>query len=52
MRLLKHENIVAVYELYVDQQKKRIYTIMELVEAKEMFDVLAKLGQYSEHVAA
>lgn len=43
-RLLSHPNIVAVYELYVDETKGRIYTIMELVEGKEMFDVISRLG--------
>ncbi|KAL4454207.1 hypothetical protein ABPG74_012164 [Tetrahymena malaccensis] len=51
LRELNHPNIVKVYELYVDETKGRIYTIMELVEAKEMFDVISKLGQYSESVA-
>lgn len=50
-RELHHPNIVEVYELYVDETKGRIYSIMELVEAKEMFDVISKLGQYSESVA-
>ncbi|KAL4500362.1 hypothetical protein ABPG72_003313 [Tetrahymena utriculariae] len=51
LRELHHPNIVKVYELYVDETKGRIYTIMELVEAKEMFDVISNLGQYSESVA-
>lgn len=32
-RKLNHPNIVKVYELYVDQGRARIYTIMELVQA-------------------
>lgn len=41
-----------MYELYVDEVKRRIYTIMELVEAREMFEVIRKLGSYSEQIAS
>lgn len=51
-RKLNHQIIVKVYELYVDETKKRIYSIMEFVDAREMFDVISKLGYYSESVAA
>ncbi|EAR95768.2 Serine/Threonine kinase domain protein (macronuclear) [Tetrahymena thermophila SB210] len=52
IKKLNHPNIVRVYELYVDEIKRRIYTIMELVEASEMFEVIRKLGSYSEEIAS
>ncbi|KAL4508229.1 hypothetical protein ABPG72_021602 [Tetrahymena utriculariae] len=52
IKKLNHPNIVRVYELYVDEIKKRIFTIMELVEACEMFEVIRKLGSYSEEIAS
>jgi len=36
-----------VYDLYVDYFKKKIYTVMELAECREMFDVIKDLGHYS-----
>jgi len=51
-RKLKHKNIIKVYDLYIDYFKKKIYTVMELAECREMFDVLKDLGHYSEAVAS
>jgi serine/threonine protein kinase len=51
-RKLDHSNIVKVYELYIDENHAKIYTIMELVKAREMFDVIQKLGGYSEDIAS
>lgn len=47
LRELSHENIVKVYEIYIDKQKGRIYTVMELIKGKEMFEVINQLGSYS-----
>ncbi|KAL4508228.1 hypothetical protein ABPG72_021601 [Tetrahymena utriculariae] len=52
IKKLNHPNIVKMYELFVDEVKRRIYTIMELVEAREMFQVIRKLGSYSEQIAS
>jgi len=49
---LIHPHIIRVHELYVDYWQKKIYTIMELAECREMFEVLQDLGQYSEAVAS
>lgn len=49
---LHHKNIIKVYDLYIDYFKKKIFTIMELAECREMFDVLKDLGHYSEAVAS
>ena len=43
---------MRVFELYIDMEGAKIYTIMELVRASEMFDVIHKLGCYSEDVAS
>lgn len=40
MHRLSHPNIVKVYELYIDETRRRIYTIMELVAAREMLQVI------------
>lgn len=45
-RKLKHKNIVAVHELYIDTMRNKIYTIMELVRCREMFDVIQELGSF------
>jgi serine/threonine protein kinase len=42
---------VKVYELYIDEAKSKMYTIMELVNGKEMFQVIQGIGHYSENVA-
>ena len=46
-RLLDHPNIVKVFELYIDSLKGTIYSVMELVRSKEMFEVIHELGHYS-----
>ena len=33
--------------MYVDDNKNKVYTVMELVEGREMFEVLAEIGHYS-----
>ena len=42
---------MKVFEVYIDQNKSKIYTVMEYVEATEMFDVINDLGNYSEEIA-
>lgn len=44
---LNHENIVKVYELYIDSYSRKIYSIMEFVQCKEMFEVISDLGHFS-----
>jgi hypothetical protein len=46
-RKLDHKNIIRVYEMYIDYFTKKIYTIMELAECQEMFEVLQEMGHYS-----
>jgi len=36
-RRLHHKNIISVYEIYIDYFTKKIYTVMELAECREMF---------------
>jgi len=52
VKALDHKNVIKVYELYVDYFKKKIYSIMELAECCEMFEVIKDLGHYSEAVAS
>jgi len=47
-RRLQHKNVVRVYELYIDTFKNKIYTVMELVRCREMFDVIQELGSFCE----
>eukprot|EP00331_Platyophrya_macrostoma_P031731 CAMPEP_0176458890 /NCGR_PEP_ID=MMETSP0127-20121128/32895_1 /TAXON_ID=938130 /ORGANISM="Platyophrya macrostoma, Strain WH" /LENGTH=400 /DNA_ID=CAMNT_0017849611 /DNA_START=236 /DNA_END=1435 /DNA_ORIENTATION=- len=51
-RELDHVNVVKVYEMYIDPLKGKIYTIMEIVKGKEMFDVIETIGHYSEEMAS
>jgi len=44
---LDHCNIVKVFELYIDESKGRIYSIMELINSSEMFEVIKSYGSYS-----
>ncbi len=37
---LNHPNVVKVYELYIDETKGYIYSIMEYIKASEMFCVI------------
>lgn len=46
-RRLKHKNIVQVIDLYIDESRNKIYTILELVKGKEMFEVIHEIGSYS-----
>jgi len=51
-RKLDHKNIIKVHELYIDYINKRVYTVMELVECKELFEVVKDMGHYSEAFAS
>ena len=46
MRALEHENIINVFSLFLDDTKGRIYTVMELVKAREMFSAICEDGPY------
>eukprot|EP01017_Pseudomicrothorax_dubius_P031620 TRINITY_DN4055_c0_g3_i1.p1 TRINITY_DN4055_c0_g3~~TRINITY_DN4055_c0_g3_i1.p1 ORF type:complete len:351 (-),score=67.27 TRINITY_DN4055_c0_g3_i1:58-1110(-) len=48
LKRLKHENVIAVYELYYNPDENRIHLVMELVEAEEMFEVIKGMGAYCE----
>jgi len=48
---LDHKNVIKVYELYVDYFKKKIYSVMELAECCEMFEVIKDLGHYSGNLS-
>lgn len=51
MKRMDHANIVKVYELYIDDYNGKIYLILELMRGKELYDVIHKLGHYSENTA-
>jgi len=51
LKFLEHPNIVKVYELYIDEVSQKIYSVMELVEGKEMFLHLHEKGKYTEDYA-
>lgn len=44
---LDHPNIVKVYELYINEKEGKIFSVMELIDSGEMFDVIKKHGSYS-----
>lgn len=44
---LNHPNIVKVLELYIDPLEGKIYSVMEFVEASEMFEAIKLFGSYS-----
>lgn len=50
--VLDHPNIVKIYELYIDTALNRVYTIMELVDSRELFDVIHKFEHFSESLAS
>ncbi|KAL4484945.1 hypothetical protein ABPG74_020122 [Tetrahymena malaccensis] len=52
LKQLNHPNIVKVYELYIDNFSGKIHSVMELINGKEMFEVIHELGHYSELVAS
>ncbi|KAL4501442.1 hypothetical protein ABPG72_021249 [Tetrahymena utriculariae] len=52
LKQLNHPNIVKVYELYIDNLSGKIHSVMELINGKEMFEVIHELGHYSELIAS
>lgn len=49
MKKLNHENIVEVKEIFVENFKHRIYTLMEYIDGKELFDTIVEEGAFTEH---
>lgn len=47
MKKLDHKNIVKMYEMYIDKTNGIIYTVMEYIKEKEMFEIIRSLGHYS-----
>lgn len=43
---LNHRNIIKVYELYIDYFNKKTYLVMELVECREMLEVIHENGPF------
>lgn len=39
---------MKAYELHIDLNRNTIYLVMELVDGKEMFEVIHDLGYYNE----
>jgi len=50
MRSLNHENIVKLYQVY--ETKLSLYLVQELCSGGELFDMITKLGKYTEKAAA
>ena len=46
LKLLKHPNIVQLYEIFEDEQ--RLYLIMEYAENGELFDYIVSKGKIKE----
>ncbi|EGR32644.1 protein kinase domain protein, partial [Ichthyophthirius multifiliis] len=51
LKKLDHQNIVKMYELYIDKTNGCIYTVMELIKGQEIFETIRKSGYYSEKTA-
>jgi serine/threonine protein kinase len=51
MRELDHENIIKVYELYIDTDHARVYLVMEYMKGIEMFEYIQKIDHYKEEDA-
>ncbi|CAD8108082.1 unnamed protein product [Paramecium sonneborni] len=50
---LSHDNIVKAYKMYLDfdtgfQSESQAFVVMELIQGKEMFEVINDSGHYSE----
>jgi serine/threonine protein kinase len=50
MHSLRHPNIVYAREIFIDRYKHKVYTLMDYVEGKEMFQSIFELGAYSEEI--
>lgn len=50
-RKLNHPNIVKSHEMFMNQQRKEVHLIMELINGKEVLDQIAEFGAYKERDA-
>jgi len=48
MRNIKHDNIIEVYELYIDPDHARVYLVMQFLKVVEMFDYIQRIDHYKE----
>lgn len=39
---------MKVYELYIDDLQGKVYTVMEFIQGREIFEVINDLGSYTE----
>jgi hypothetical protein len=46
LRMLRHPNIIEVYELYIDSDHGYVYLVMEYFKSTEMFAYLQNVGVY------
>ena len=51
MKNQKHENVIQVFELYIDPDHARVFLIMEYLKGMEMFQFIHKIDHYSEVTA-
>ncbi|WCJ22489.1 CBL-interacting protein kinase 9 [Euphorbia peplus] len=49
MKLIKHPNVIKIYEVMAS--KRKIYIVLEFVDGGELFDKIAKYGRLSEDEA-
>ncbi len=52
LRLLRHPNIIEVYELFIDSEHGYVYLLMEYFRSTEMFAYLQNVGVYSGSLAS
>lgn len=45
---LNHPNIVKSHEIFINQQRKEVHLIMEMIDGKEVLDQIAEFGAYKE----
>jgi serine/threonine protein kinase len=51
MERLNHPNVVRSFEMFINDQKKEVYQVMQYIEGKEVFDLISELGAYREKEA-
>ena len=51
LKNLKHPNIVAAKEFYIDSLNGEVMLVMEYFESSELLATISELGHYSEYVA-
>lgn len=47
LQMLDHKNIVKLIELYIDFRTNKIHLVMELVQFREMLDILKDRRKYT-----